>query len=373
MQIDHLLIDGFRNYDRAAFRFSPGLNLVWGANAQGKSNLLEAICYLGLASSFRLAPDVELINQNQGYFYLRGQIQRQEGVMQLEAAVSRGRRRKWKVDGEPQQKLGEIVGLFHTVVFAPEDIWLVRSGPEQRRRYLNRLLSQTYRSYCRDQLQYTHVVRQRNACLKACLGEARLLDAEQLALWDQQLVQTGVRIAYCREQTVARLAPLAAKIQEQLSAGEKLTLLYANSAAGRSGARTVEEMQEHFFATLERLRPNEIHRGMTLCGPHRDDLMIRLNGRFARDFASQGQQRTVALSLKLAEMELVRQIRGEYPVLLLDDVLSELDQNRAAQVLAYVANKGQTFLSAVDGHLSTPVGKRFQIRAGMVVQENAHT
>ena len=369
MQINRFLMDGFRNYGRVALTFSPGLNLVWGANAQGKSNLLEAICYLGLASSFRLAPDPELINHNQEYFYLRGQIQRQAGPLLLEAAAGRGRRRKWKVDGEPQHKLGEIVGLFHTVVFAPEDIWLVRSGPEQRRRYLNRLLAQTYRAYCRDQLLYTHVVRQRNACLKACRGEARLLDGEQLSLWDRQLVQTGARIAACREQAAERLAPLAARIQDQLSAGEELTLSYADSAAGRSGARTLEEIQEHFLSELERLRPNEISRGLTLCGPHRDDLMIRLNGRLARDFASQGQQRTAALSLKLAELELVRQIRGEYPVLLLDDVLSELDQNRAAQVLHYVADKGQTFLSAVDSHLSASVGKRFHIQAGAVIEE----
>lgn len=369
MRLEHFLVDGFRNYGRVELTFSPGLNLVWGANAQGKSNLLEAVCYLGLASSFRMAPDGELINYAKTYFYLRGQIQRQEGPFVLEAAAGRGRRRKWKVDGQPQQKLGEVVGLFHTVVFAPEDIWLVRSGPEQRRRYLNRLLAQTYRSYCRDQLQYAHILRQRNACLKACRGDARLLDAEQLQLWDAQLAQTGARIAYCREQAVSRLAPLAATIQDQLSAGEELILVYANSAAGRSGARTVEEIQKHFLSELERLRPNEIVRGITLCGPHRDDLTIRLNQRFARDFASQGQQRTVALSLKLAELELVRQIRGEYPVLLLDDVLSELDQSRAAQVLEFVSGKGQTFLSAVDSHLAAPVGKRFQIQAGTVVKE----
>lgn len=367
MQIDHLYIDGFRNYGRAELDFSPGLNLVWGANAQGKSNLLEAICYLGLASSFRLAPDPELIRYEQEYFYLRASIQRQEGPLLLEAAASRGKKRKWKVDREPRLKLSEIVGIFHTVIFAPEDIWLVRSGPEQRRRYLNRQLAQAYRSYCRDQLSYTHALKQRNACLKACHGERALLDTEQLSLWDLQLAEAGARIAACREQSVARLAPLAAQIHGQLSGGETLSLVYGNSAAGKSGAKTEEELRQHFLAELERLRPNEIYRGVTLCGPHRDDLVIRLEGRLARDFASQGQQRTVALSLKLAELELAREIRGEYPVLLLDDVLSELDQKRSAQVLAYVADKGQTFISAVESHLSAKVGKRFEISGGQVV------
>ena len=159
---------------------------------------------------------------------------------------------------------------------------------------------------------------------------------------------------------------MAAHIHAQLSGGEELTLHYADSAAGKSGAKSAAEIQAHFLSELERLRPNELYRGMSLCGPHRDDLLIRLDGRPARDFASQGQQRTAALSLKLAELELARSIRGEYPVLLLDDVLSELDQNRSAQVLAYVADKGQTFISAVDGHLAAKVGKRFHIRGGEV-------
>ncbi|MDO4732382.1 MAG: DNA replication/repair protein RecF [Bacillota bacterium] len=369
MQIESIYIDGFRNYGRAELGFSPGLNLIWGANAQGKSNLLEAICYLGLASSFRLAPDPELIRHEQEYFYLRGNIRRQDGPLLLEAAAGRGKKRKWKVDGEARLKLAEVVGLFHTVIFAPEDIWLVRSGPEQRRRYLNRQLAQAYRSYCRDQLLYSHILKQRNACLKACRGEERLLDREQLSLWDQQLAETGARVAACREAAVEQLAPRAAEIHAQLSGGEELSLQYANIAAGKSGGKSADEIREHFLSELERLRPNEIYRGMSLCGPHRDDLLIRLDGRPARDFASQGQQRTAALSLKLAELELARSIRGEYPVLLLDDVLSELDQNRSAQVLAYVADKGQTFISAVDGHLAAKVGKRFHICAGEVLED----
>ena len=369
MQIESLYIDGFRNYGRAELSFSPGLNLVWGANAQGKSNLLEAICYLGLASSFRLAPDTELIRYEQDYFYLRGGIRNQDGPLLLEAAAGRGKKRKWKIDHEPKLKLAEIVGVFHTVIFAPEDIWLVRSGPEQRRRYLNRQLAQAYRSYCRDQLLYNHVLKQRNACLKACHGDERLLDQQQLELWDGQLAEAGARIAACREQAVQRLAPLAEHIHAQLSGGEQLSLSYADSAAGKSGAKTIPELQERFLSELLRLRPNELYRGATLCGPHRDDLIIKLDGRLARDFASQGQQRTAALSLKLAELELARSIRGEYPVLLLDDVLSELDQKRSAQVLAYVADKGQTFISAVDSHLAARVGKRFQICGGAVAGE----
>lgn len=369
MLLKRLRLDNFRNYGQLEFEPDPGINLVYGANAQGKSNLLEAICYLGMASSFRLAADTELIRHEQPYFYVEGEADSEvAGKLRLAAAFSRDHKRKWTVNGQSMQRLSDVVGLFHTVIFAPEDIYLVKAGPEQRRRYLNRQMSQNHREYCRLLLNYNHVLRQRNACLKQ--GQDKDISGE-LAAWDKQLIALGSVILAGRINTARQLQPLAEELHGRLSGGEKLTLTYQSKLLAKSGGETLnaEEAAEIYAAELLRLRQAEIARGATLCGPHRDDLLISIDGQAARDFASQGQQRTLALSLKLAELELARELTGEYPVLLLDDVLSELDEDRQGQIVALVAGKTQTFISSVSGDHPLAAGRRWQVRAGTVNAE----
>lgn len=368
MLIHRLQIDGFRNYRREDLRFDENFNLICGANAQGKSNLLEAICYLGIASSFRMAGESDLINSEQSYFYLEGEMTGKDGPFAISAAANRAKKRKWKIDGEPCTRLADVIGLFHIVIFAPEDIWLTRSGPEWRRRYLNRQLAQNDRAYCRDQLRYSRILRQRNALLKQ--GEA--VDAAALAVWDDQLVETGARLTLARYTAVQRLLPLARELHAQLTGGEVLGIRYLSPVLRGGEPAALPQVEEQFRAELQRTRRAELIQGMTLIGPHRDDLALSIDGQAARDFASQGQQRTLALSLKLAELELAREYCGEYPVLLLDDVLSELDEQRRRALLNLTADKTQTFLTAVAAELPERGGATWLVEKGTVRQPAGH-
>lgn len=371
MRIRYLKLDNFRNYDTAELYWDEQINLLHGLNAQGKSNLLEAVCYLGLACSFRGAPDQELIRWGEEYFYLSGQVEREQlGRLDLSAAANRRRQRRWRVNGEARARLSDVVGLLHTVIFAPEDIWLVKAGPDARRRFLNQQLSQLDQEYCRLLISYNRVLRQRNALLKLWQNDVRsekeAQREEELASWDQQLVETGAAVALRRQQTVARLREIAGHLHSGLTKGEKLSLSYENSFAPRQELGDLDQARQAFRQELARLARSERQRGASLCGPHRDELAIFIDGKPARSFGSQGQQRTAALSLKLAELELARQERGEYPVLLLDDVLSELDQQRRREIMSLALGQAQTFITAVEGDLPQLPGRRWRIENGRV-------
>ena len=368
MLLKRLRLDNFRNYSREELLPDPEVNLIYGANAQGKSNLLEAVSYLGMASSFRSALDQELIRYEQDYFYLESEGESEtQGQLRISAAYSREKKRKWTVNGQPKKRLTDVVGLFHSVVFAPEDIYLVKAGPEHRRRYLNRQMSQNEREYCRLLLSYNHVLKQRNACLKKAGGNQV---PEELAAWDRQLTAYGSAVIAGRQRTVAQLIPLAAELHSRLSGGETLALVYQDQLLAKAaGALDKEELAAVFGQELARLRQAELARGLTLIGPHRDDLLVLLNDRPARDYASQGQQRTLALALKLAELELARVLTGEYPLLLLDDVLSELDEDRRRQIISLVSGKTQTFISAVDGACPVRADAKWEVRNGEIFRD----
>jgi DNA replication and repair protein RecF len=366
MLIRRLKLQNFRNYQQQELVWDQRLNLLYGENAQGKSNLLEAICYLAIASSFRAQRDRELISHEQEHFYLEAATESEiSGQMRLTVAVNREGKRIWTVNNQPKERLVDVVGLFHSVLFAPEDIGLVKAGPDSRRRYINRQMSQADRAYCRLLMQYNHILRQRNACLKT-LNESS--DFSQLDIWSEQLIRAGSEIMLRRAQTVALLQPLAQQLHQQLSGGEQLEIAYHCKVCGQEHLSSRQQVAELFTAALKRRQSLELLHGATATGPHRDDLQIQINGRPARDFASQGQQRTAALSLKLAEWELARELRGEYPVLLLDDVFSELDGKRRRQIMELAVDKTQTFISAVEDNLPQVQvangGKWWQIVAG---------
>ncbi len=365
MLIRRLVMENFRNYQKEQADFIGGVNLITGMNAQGKSNLLEAICYLSIASSFRGTTDIELIAQNQDYFYLFGEMSGENsGEFTISAALNRQKKKKWRIDQQPCQKLSDIVGVFHTVIFSPEDILLVKGGPGLRRRFLNRQMSQLYPEYCALLLRYNQVVKQRNHCLKQGSGEL-------LLVWDQQMITLGSQIILRRLQTIQKLQPLAATLHWQLSQGEELTLSYQSQVLPEQAFSLTEQpeqllqaIRQKFAEQLQRLQKPELIRGLCLCGPHRDDLLLLINGGSSRSFASQGQQRSAALALKLAELELARQIRGEYPVLLLDDVFSELDSTRQKNLLTLMSCKTQTLITSTDDCLPFPQGKTIVVDKG---------
>ncbi|MCR4962822.1 MAG: DNA replication/repair protein RecF [Firmicutes bacterium] len=355
MQINRLHMENFRNYSWEEAEFDAGLNLITGKNAQGKSNLLEAIGYLSMSSSFRGCGEGEMIQWGKEYFYLQADIESQNEVFSLSAAVNKQKRRKWRIDQQVCRRLGEIIGRFHTVTFAPEDLLLIKGGPALRRRYINRQMCQLYPEYFSLLIRYNQVVKQRNQCLKQQREDL-------LPLWDRQFIDLAAKITARRLQLIEALGPVVENVQESLKQGEKLTLCYQSQGLSPEAENDEESIRQQLTLQLERLRKGELYRGMSLCGPHRDDLSIDVDGVSSRAYASQGQQRSAALALKLAELAVAREIRGEYPVLLLDDVLSELDGQRQKNLLRLTVGKTQTFLTAT--RFSFSQGRQWHVEKG---------
>ncbi|MCL2816855.1 MAG: DNA replication/repair protein RecF [Clostridiales bacterium] len=366
MRLISLRLNDFRNYEQEEVFWHPRLNVISGSNAQGKTNLLEAVSYLGLAASFRDAPDHELIRWQKELFFIEGEAESLSGSLLISAAYNREKRKNWKINGQTKDKYNDIFGNFHTVTFSPEDLYLVKSGPEARRRFLNREMVQLYPDFCSLLTRYGKVLRQRNALLKE-----NSFSAGELAPWDEQLADLGSRLILRRHETILRLEPLAEQAHRFLSAGaEELSLSYATLAAPQKLTRMrLEDLKDFFTAELARLAAAERLRGTTLAGPHRDDLLVRIDGREARSFASQGQQRTAVLSLKLAELSLAENVRGETPVLLLDDVMSELDPERRRQLLGLILGRAQTFITGTEIEFDPAEGKKFLVEAGKIREQ----
>ena len=360
-----LKLDNFRNYRQALVEWHEQVNLLQGNNAQGKSNLLEAICFLSLTTSFRGAKEQELIRTGASHFYAEGDIgNEQQGNFTISAACSQDKRRKWKVDGQERRR-GALVGLLHSVIFSPEDVDLVKAGPMQRRRFLNRQISQLYPEHCRQLLRYNRIVAQRNSCLRFLQqAETAVSAREALVVWDQQLAENGAAIIWQRRQVLKQLDPLAAEFHGELAGGEKLRLSY-KSFGGAVEAADEEELCALFLKELQRMSAAERARGATLVGPHRDDVLIEIAGAPGKGYASQGQQRTAALACKLAELNLARAHKQEWPLLLLDDVLSELDDCRQQALLKKIDGGAQTFIAAT-GALPLVGGRVWKIEGGRI-------
>ncbi|MCL1816900.1 MAG: DNA replication/repair protein RecF [Clostridiales bacterium] len=362
-----LKLDNFRNYHHMEVTWHEQANLLQGANAQGKSNLLEAICLLSLTTSFRGVGEADLITKGESYFYVEGQVSKGESSDGEEdfticAAYSADKRRKWKV-GLKECRRGEVVGLLHTVIFSPEDVDLVKAGPMQRRRFLNRQISQLYPEHCRLLLRYNRILAQRNRCLKLLQQPETAAGAnEALSVWDQQLAENGAAIIWQRRQVLAQLNPLAAQFHGELAAQEKLHLSY-KSFAGAVEASDKTELMALFLAELKRASAYERSRGTTVIGPHRDDLQIEIAGAIGKGYASQGQQRTAALACKLAELHLAYNKKKEWPLLLLDDVLSELDSRRQQALLKKIDGGAQTFIACTDS-LPLQYGQVWRVESG---------
>lgn len=389
MRLKRLLVSNFRNYENVEIFWHPQINIIRGFNAQGKSNLLEAIAYLSLASSFRGASDSELIkfspianptllDQNpemafcqEDFFHIQGDVVKEHNPMnpmRISVGFTRDKRKSWKINEKPHRRLTEILGRFHTVIFSPEDLLLVKSGPVARRRYLNRQMIQLYPDYYTLMLRYNQILKQRNSLLRQPYSSHL---REQLEPWNSQLAEYAALIYKRRLEILADLSVAAGIFHNQLCQQEGLRLEYRSFLPQQELTALSEE--EIATAFCERLVENyvvEKARGLTLIGPHRDDLEIFINEVSARRFGSQGQQRSAALSLKLAELELANKIKGEYPVLLLDDVMSELDENRRTQLLTLMGEKAQLFITATDLNFTMLDGKIILVNQGRILEQN---
>lgn len=367
MRLCRLLLKNFRNYDRAEVLWHDKINIIRGLNAQGKSNLLEAISYLSLASSFRSAKDSELLKWQKDFFYLEGQLLDHDQEHIISAGYSADKTKKWKIDGQKKTKLTEIIGCFHSVIFSPDDLNLVKNGPDYRRQFINRQMVQLYPDFCQLLLIYNQVLKQRNNVLKkAFVSDLR----EQLAPWDEQVAHYGAKIIKWRSQVCRQLTPYVQDFYRHLAKGEEIDLRYNSFLGYEETVRLQEkEIQEALLEKLKSLFPVEKARGISLCGPHRDDIEITIDNFSARRFASQGQQRSAVLALKLAEVELARAVRGSFPVLLLDDVMSELDAERQKQLINVLDKEIQTFITATDLSFSLVAGKTFFIQNGTIIEQ----
>lgn len=365
MHVRRLSLAHFRNYDRLDLDLASHTTVVFGDNAQGKSNLLEAVYYLATTRSFRAHGDRELLSWGLaddpiGFTRIAARIHRSGEPFDLEIVLREEPRRndgdastrvltkRIKLNDVPRRAI-DVIGVTTAVMFSPQDLELVEGAPLLRRRYLDVTISQADRAYCRSLAQYNRVILQRNHLLRAIRDRGAQLD--QMHFWNRELISAGSYIVSRRLATIRRLGEVSRRLYGELGgAGEALTVGYRSSIS--RGEVTAEsgsdEIARTFEARLVELQSREILLGVSLVGPHRDDLTFQLDGHDLGTYGSRGQQRTVALALKLAEAEHLYTQTGERPIVLLDDVLSELDPSRRERVLASIDPEQQVLVTTTD-------------------------
>src|SRR5436190_1949664 len=335
MRLSRLRLHNHRNYAQLDLMPGPGVNVFIGPNGQGKTNLLEAVAMLALSSSPRARRESELVGPVGPGSRIEAEIE--NGGLTRELAITlalEGERAKRTIDVDgARRRAFDLPGNFRVVLFWPDDLGLIKGGPELRRRFLNQMLVQVEPGYARAIAGLRRVLEQRNSLLKRIAsgeGGEDMLDA-----WNQEFVRVAAEIVRARSRAIAEMAPEAARCHARIGAGERLQIDY-------------EGPPENLAEAVNNSLAEDLRRGTTSVGPHRDDVSLRLDGQDARAYASQGQQRTAVVSLKLAEAALIHRRAGERPVLLLDDVLSELDGERRAALLGEVAGGGQVIVTSVE-------------------------
>lgn len=346
MNITQLSLHQFRNFSSLELDTNYPVNLFLGQNAQGKTNLLEAIYALSYTKSHRTSRDRELISWDASSCRIEGTIAQRQNTHTLQVEIG-VQHKIVRMNTLEMQKLSHYIGSLKVVLFSPEQLELVKGSPAIRRKFLDREISQIYPNYLYDLTQYTHIVQQRNHYLRQHM-HATSFDHTLLAIWNEQLTKHGTKVIMRRKQFIHHLQQLAMTIHEGLTdQRENLTLHYdASFPVHEDETETV--ISQRFMVQLEQMHAQERRRGMTLVGPHRDDVSFWINGKEAYTYGSQGQQRTTALSVKLAEIALIEEVTGETPILLLDDVLSELDSLRQSRLISLFQHKVQTFITSTD-------------------------
>ena len=353
MRIKGLELHAFRNYTELELYPEPGLNVLSGLNAEGKTNVLESIFLCALGRSHRTPHDADLLMEGQAEGSVALLIETRGGTRSIRIELCRGERKRVYLDDAQLSRSGELMGCLNVVMFSPEDLQLVKDGPQERRRFLDMELSQLKPAYYYALQQYNQALKQRNLLLKE-----ENIAYDMIELWDEQLSKLGATIMQNAHTLHAKMS----------GTKEILETVYQPTVPVQEFDDLRETLTEQLADRLER----DIYRGFTSIGPHRDDLQLLLNGRDLRVYGSQGQQRTAALSLKLSEIDLVRRVRGERPVLLLDDVFSELDGERQARLLEVVSDC-QTFVTCTHLEEFVKAGalrmQVYRVSRGKVVEE----
>lgn len=361
MIIESIELKSYRNYDELHMDFNQGTNILYGDNAQGKTNVLEAVYVCATTKSHRGSKDREIIQFNRDESHIKLTIRKNDVPYRIDMHLKKNKPKGVAINGLPIRKASELFGIVNVVFFSPEDLNLIKNGPAERRRFIDLELCQLNKLYVHSLVQYNRIVSQRNMLLKEISFKPEY--EETLDVWDMQLCQYGKEVIKRREEFIGQLNELILDIHGNLSGKKEILKL----------GYEPNVKPEDFEETLRKNRFRDLKQKTTLVGPHRDDMGFYINNIDIRKYGSQGQQRTAALSLKLAEIDLVERIVHDYPILLLDDVLSELDSNRQNHLLAGI-NHIQTLITCtgLEDFVSNrfKIDKIFKVIEGTVISEN---
>ncbi|KFL43682.1 recombinase RecF [Lysinibacillus sp. BF-4] len=372
MYIENIELQHYRNYESLSLTFSPKINVFIGENAQGKTNVMEAIYALAMTKSHRTSNDKELIAWEQEHARIEGTVHRKYGSFPLQLIVTK-QGKKTKVNHLLQGKLSDYIGQMNVVMFAPEDLHVVKGSPQFRRRFIDVEIGQISPTYLHELMQFNKILKQRNQFLKD--AKYKKLDPILLDVYTEQYVLSAAEIIHRRFLFMTLLQTWAAHIHTSISQGKETLVIKYKTEKEITAESTVAEIAAVLTARLNEMKQREFDRGVTLIGPHRDDLQFFVNDYDVQTYGSQGQQRTTALSLKLAEIELIKQETQEAPILLLDDVLSELDDYRQSHLLNTIKGEVQTFVTttSVEGieHATIREAKMFHVERGTVTEDKS--
>lgn len=400
MHVRHLTVSDFRSYPTAELPLEPGITTLVGLNGQGKTNLVEAIGYLATLSSHRVSTDQPLVRFGAEQAVIRGAVVRDGRETMLELELNPGRANRARLGRSPVSRPREVLGTLRTVLFAPEDLALVKGDPSERRRFLDDLLVARQPRWAGVRSDYDKALKQRNALLKSAqpllrkgsrrrppprtadepVDDARASALHTLDVWNEHLAAVGSQLLYARLRLLRDLGPYLAKAYDEVSAGQSDARVSYKSSLRESAAAAlaagevpeIETLRAELLATFEEVRDKEVERGISLVGPHRDDLVLSLGQLPAKGYASHGESWSFALGLKLAAYQLLRHDLGEDPVLILDDVFAELDTGRRERLAAMVADCEQVLITAaVDADVpNSLVGQTFTVTLGEVTRRD---
>jgi DNA replication and repair protein RecF len=359
MNVKYLQLKNFRNYDEVFIEFNKNVNVFIGDNAQGKTNILESIYYCGFAKSHRTSRDKELVNWNEQEAYIKLYVCKDRLDKKVEIKIFKEGKKAININSIKINKISELVGIFNVVMFSPEDLKIIKESPGNRRRFLDMELCQLSKSYYYNLVQYNKVLIERNSVIKNKYADHSMLD-----IYDEQLASFGENIIKKRIEYIDKLNLIGRNIHKEItSEQEEIEFKYITIVKNFNDIK--KELLEH----LRRNRSKDIERHITSIGPHRDDFSVNINGVDTRTFGSQGQQRTSVLTIKFASLKIIKDITGEYPVLLLDDVLSELDFKRKKYILSSI-NEVQTIITCtgiedIKGYLNDD-SRIFGVKGGEI-------
>ncbi|MFC4495589.1 DNA replication/repair protein RecF [Streptomyces ovatisporus] len=376
MHVTHLSLADFRSYVRAEVSLGPGVTTFVGPNGQGKTNLVEAVGYLATLGSHRVSSDAPLVRMGAQRAVVRAAVRQGDRQQLVELELNPGKANRARVNRSSQVKPRDVLGILRTVLFAPEDLALVKGDPGERRRFLDELMTARSPRMAGVRSDYDRVLKQRNSLLKSAAMArrhgGRELDLSTLDVWDEHLARVGAELLAHRLELISALRPLADKAYECLApGGGPVGLEYRGSSGGAGdAAASREELYAQVRSALLEARRSEIERGVTLVGPHRDDLVLKLGELPAKGYASHGESWSFALALRLASYELLKS-EGNEPVLVLDDVFAELDVKRRARLAELVAPGEQVLVTAAVGEDVPAVleGARFSVSDGEVERQ----